>query len=222
MKEESVFLHLDTHNEANGIKQREPAGNRRSPSVEILGRSRAKPRAPERLPQLNYSLMKDNALRKKLADLGIPATGSRALLIRRHAEWVNIVNANADSSKPKAKRKMLRELDVWDRSTGRSIANTGTDLNAAGSIMSKDFDGVAWSASHKTDFENLVSKARHMNQVSKPSVTNQTQDRPPVVQNGHTANVSNKHTPTPGGQLARSDSVPLPKRDATLSTPSAV
>ncbi|KAL8853525.1 MAG: hypothetical protein Q9221_001684 [Calogaya cf. arnoldii] len=161
MKEEAVFLHLDTHNEPNKPSSPPPRRSRRAPSVEIIGTSRPKIKPPERLPQLNYSLLKDVALRKKLLDLGIPNIGTRALLIKRHAEWINIVNANADSSKPKSKREMLRELDIWDRSTGRSIASSGNELNNAGSIMRKDFDGAAWSANHSSDFQDLISKARN-------------------------------------------------------------
>ena len=169
MKEEAVFLHLDTHSELTEVRKSEPIRDKRSPSVEMIGGPRAKHKAPKRLPQINYSLMKDTALRKKLLDLGIPNTGSRALLIRRHAEWVNIVNANADSSRPKSKREMLHELDIWDRSTGRSIANGSNDSGNPGSIMNKDFDGAAWSVNHKDDFQDLISRARHTGKASGSS-----------------------------------------------------
>ncbi|KAI4154036.1 MAG: hypothetical protein L6R39_001447 [Caloplaca ligustica] len=222
MKEEAVFRHLDTHNEPNGAKKRESGSSKRSPSVEITGPSRAKPKTPERLPQLNYSLMKDNALRKKLADLGIPSTGPRALLMRRHAEWVNIVNANADSSRPKTKREMLRELDVWDRSTGRSIANSGTDLNNAGSIMSRDFDGTAWNLNHKSEFDDLVSKARHMSNTSKLSEPGQPINEAPRDSVLRTADVSTDPTPLTGGLMTRSNCPTLPDRDTTLESPSAM
>ncbi|KAL8673897.1 MAG: hypothetical protein Q9168_001717 [Polycauliona sp. 1 TL-2023] len=160
MKEEAVFLHLDTHNEPDRSSSPIPRKSRRTPSVELIGTSRTKTKPPERLPQLNYSLMKDGPLRKKLSELGIPSAGPRMLLVRRHSEWINIVNANADSSRPKSKREMLRELDIWDRSTGRSIASSGMELNNTGAIMRKDFDGAAWSANHNSDFHDLISKAR--------------------------------------------------------------
>ncbi|KAL8699138.1 MAG: hypothetical protein Q9224_001547 [Gallowayella concinna] len=205
MKEEAVFLHLDTHDGTNTTLSPEPKNRERSPSVEIE-RSSTKLKPPERLPQLNYSLMKDVALRKKLFDLGIPNTGPRSLLIRRHAEWINIVNANADSSKPKSKREMLRELDIWDRSTGRSIANGGSELNIAGSVMRKDFDAASWSLNHNSDFQNLISKARQTGRSAKPPEEGSTLLRASREQETH---------PSPDGVLL-TDSLPERNLDRTV------
>lgn len=120
----------------------------------------------ERLPQLNYSLLKDNALRKKLAELGVPNGGSRTLLIRRHTEWVNLVNANCDSRKPRSKRELLSELDNWDKTQGRQIANSSGGTGNS-SVMNKDFDGAAWAAVHEIDFQQLVTKAREKSKSNK-------------------------------------------------------
>ena len=114
----------------------------------------------ERLPQLNYSLLKDNALRKKLSEIGIPNGGPRALLIRRHTEWINLVNANCDSAKPRIKRELLHELEIWDKTQGRQILNSNNGGGSSSSVMNKDFDGVAWAASHENDFHTLIALAR--------------------------------------------------------------
>lgn len=114
----------------------------------------------ERLPQLNYSLLKENALRKKLSEIGIPNGGPRALLVRRHTEWVNLVNANCDSTRPRSKRELLHELDVWDKTQGRQILNSSTGGSSTSSVMNKDFDGAAWAASYDEDFQSLIAKAR--------------------------------------------------------------
>ena len=202
-----MFLHLDTHNEPDRPRSPDPTKSRRAPSVELVGRSRRHVKPPERLPQINYSLMKDVALRKKLSELGIPSTGPRSLLIRRHAEWINIVNANADSSRPKSKREMLRELDIWDRSTGRSIASSGNELNNTGSIMRKDFDGAAWSASHSSDFQDLISKARN---------TRKTESSPRKTESpAHVIIEQDSHASTSSPQLADS----LPERPISSTIP---
>ncbi|KAL8812423.1 MAG: hypothetical protein Q9223_000338 [Gallowayella weberi] len=205
MKEEAVFLHLDTHDGTSTTLSPEPTKRQKSPSVEVE-RSRTRLKPPERLPQLNYSLMKDAALRKKLSDLGIPNTGPRSLLIRRHAEWINIVNANADSSKPRSKREMLRELDVWDRSTGRSIANGGGELNNAGSVMRKDFDAASWSLNHRTDFKDLISKARQTGRSAKAPEKGSTLPCASLEQENHSS---------PNGILPR-DSLPERRLDGTV------
>lgn len=117
-------------------------------------------KSKERLPQLNYSLLKENALRKKLSEIGIPSGGPRALLIRRHTEWVNLINANYDSTRPRSKRELLHELDVWDRTQGRQIVNGSTGGSSTSSVMDKNFDGAAWAASHDQDFQSLIAMAR--------------------------------------------------------------
>ena len=113
----------------------------------------------ERLPQINYSLLNDNSLRKKLASLGIPNNGPRSLLTRRHTEWINLVNANCDSKTPRTKRELLRELYTWDKTQSRHVINGS--LTANPSVMSKDFDGAAWAADHDHDFKKLIADAQN-------------------------------------------------------------
>lgn len=121
----------------------------------------------ERLPAVNYSLLKDNQLRKKFRDLGIPEWGTRPLLIRRHTEWMNLWNANCDSRNPKTKRDLLRELDNWERTQGgRATVPSSTETN---SIMRKDFNAGEWSASHSTDFKRLIANARKRSDVKVQS-----------------------------------------------------
>lgn len=111
---------------------------------------------PERLPTINYSLLKDNVLRKKLKDLGIPNWGPRALLQKRHTEYMNLWNANCDSKSPKSKRELLHELAVWERTQG----GNATSADSGSAVMRKDFDATAWSTSHDTDFKQLIANAR--------------------------------------------------------------
>ena len=96
-------------------------------------------------------------MRKKLGSLGISTAGSKQLLMRRHTEWANIVNANCDSSNPKSKERLLRDLEMWERSQGGgSASSTSGPL----SVMSKDFDKEAYKSDHKEDFDELIAQAK--------------------------------------------------------------
>ncbi|CAF9914077.1 E3 ubiquitin-protein ligase rad18 [Imshaugia aleurites] len=193
MKEESVYPHLDVH--SNSASTKSPAGQ--TPShLNVTANSRSS-KAMERLPQLNYFLLKDDALRKKLSELGIPNVGPKDLLIRRHTEWVNLVNANCDSSKPKMKRELLHELEGWDRTQGRQIMSNCNGAGTSSSVMSKDFDGAAWATNHGNNFQTLIAQARRKvnSKVEHTSSTNETPD--PVldqrIDNEHLATSPNRN-----------------------------
>lgn len=111
---------------------------------------------PIRLSQLNYAMLKESALRKKLQDIGIPSWGSKDLMKRRHVEWLNIFNSNCDAheSVRKSKAQLLRELDEWENTQG------GKADNRESKIMKKNFDGNGHMKSHKSDFDDLIAKAR--------------------------------------------------------------
>jgi E3 ubiquitin-protein ligase RAD18 len=101
-------------------------------------------------------MMKEGALRKKLQDLGIPNWGSKDLLKRRHVEWLNIYNSNCDAheSLRKSKRDLLRELTEWENTQGGRA-----DLSE-NKFMKKTFDANGHAKSHKSDFDDLIARAR--------------------------------------------------------------
>lgn len=135
----------------------------------------------ERLPQLNYSLLKDTALRKKLSELGIPNGGPKEMLIRRHTEWVNLVNANCDSLKPKTKRELIHELESWDRTQGRLISNNCNGAGSTSSVMSKNFDGAAWASNHGNNFQALIAQARRKVKPQIKSISTISDTQSPVL-----------------------------------------
>lgn len=120
------------------------------------------PRALEHLPALNYSMLKDNVLRKKLADLNISTYGSRQMLEQRHKEWVTIWNANCDSAHPKTRSELLRDLDTWERTMSSASRNSSLYGGQAAQpqVKDKDFDGASWATSHDTSFKDLIARAR--------------------------------------------------------------
>ena len=101
--------------------------------------------------------------------------------MKRHTEWINLVNANCDSSKPRSKRELLHDLEVWDKSQGRQIANNNRGLSGGSSVMRKDFDGAAWATAHVDDFQKLISMARRkevphdaqQNHIQSPNMSGQ-------------------------------------------------
>ncbi|PKY05590.1 postreplication repair E3 ubiquitin-protein ligase rad18 [Aspergillus campestris IBT 28561] len=151
MKNDVVFQHLDICTGKSAPPKPVSFGPLKAQSSQS---TTTKP--PERLPTINYSLLKDNVLRKKLKDLGIPNWGPRALLQKRHTEYMNLWNANCDSKSPKSKRELLHELAVWERTQG----GNATSADSGNAVMRKDFDATAWSTSHDTDFKQLIANAR--------------------------------------------------------------
>ena len=101
--------------------------------------------------------------------MGIPSWGPKALLIRRHTEWVTLWNANCDSLRPRTKRELLRELDIWERTQGGSALAAPGTAHGVGHVMSKDFDSAAWASSHDNNFQQLIAKARQTQ--SKPKLS---------------------------------------------------
>lgn len=186
MKEEVVFTHLDHCASIGGSEvpdntiptnsiHRPPPQQQQQPRTTITytpSDSLSSSKACERLPTLAYSMLNDTALRKKLQALGISSQGPKPLLQKRHTEWVNLWNANCDSRDPKPKRRLLEELDVWERTQGRQILQ-GMNAAAGGGqgtgVMAKDFDGESWIRSNKNNFAELVRKAREKKARAPPA-----------------------------------------------------
>lgn len=152
VKEETINAHIDRNCEDEASSK-----SRKStfqPATKSFVQSSSK--SLERLPQINYSMMKDGPLRKKLADAGLSAAGNRQLMIQRYSEWVTLWNANCDATRPKTRTELRREMDIWERTQG-GRANSG---HIGPQIRDKDFDGVAWSNKHDSDFKSLIANAR--------------------------------------------------------------
>ncbi|KAF7560235.1 hypothetical protein G7046_g3905 [Stylonectria norvegica] len=130
-----------------------------------------KPKALERLPALNYSMYKEQALRKKMSEIGISSQGSRSLIEKRHKEWMTIWNANCDAARPKKRADLLQDLDVWERTQGGRAPVTGRSVQNAAIIKDKDFDGGAWAAKHDSSFKDLIASARKSRLEAKGKTT---------------------------------------------------
>nr|POE71838.1 postreplication repair e3 ubiquitin-protein ligase rad18 [Quercus suber] len=163
MKLELVEPHLDRcedeRKQASKTKSNPPMNGGLGPRLPTPGRQ-------EQISQLNYSLVKETALRKKMDELGIPSWGAKALMERRHKEWVNIWNANCDSSQPRPKRELLADLKAWERTQG------GNAPQVTNHLMKKEFDAAGWASKHNDEFSRLIADAR------RPKSTRNTESAP--------------------------------------------
>jgi len=162
IKIETVNRHLDIH---TGESPSNASNNRAnftsgSPSKFADQRSRRNAFQPKPLPTLNYSLLNEANMRKKLKDLGISNSGNKPLLERRHREWLTLWNANCDASIPRPKAELLRQLENWERTLVGQTASRSHGMNSESQIASKDFDSAGWASKHAPAFDELIENAR--------------------------------------------------------------
>lgn len=165
----------------------------------------------DRLAGLNYSLENEKSLRKKLDVLGIPAGGTKQMMMRRHTEWVTRWNANVASSRPKSKAQLINDLTTWERTQGVPALQLSATSSNLPQVMSKDFDRDAWSSSHGGDFKDLVAQARK--RQTKPFTNGdanelQTAERTAVDQNIRPSVPSIDQSSRPPEQLQNDPSAP--------------
>lgn len=173
MKEVLVSGHIDTSCPGSGDHSSGKPNNISSPSVTTNLRLQRPSFEPTPLPTLNYSLLNDTNLRKKLKDLGISNTGNRPALERRHREWLALWNSNCDASKPRSKAELLRELDTWEKIQAGPGTSKKYTLGGGGStIKTDDFDSAAWSSKHGSAYRSLIEEAgRNRRQKSSGGAT---------------------------------------------------
>ncbi|KAL0944603.1 DNA repair protein [Colletotrichum truncatum] len=157
MKQFQVFRHLDNCPGPQSQSSRASSSRTSTPNTPARGAPRQTP-APERLPAIAYSMLKDAALRKKMSDLGLSTNGTRLQLEKRHKEWITLWNANCDSARPKRRAELLHDLDVWERTQGSRAPVFAARPGAA--VKDKEFDGAAWAVKHDTSFKDLIANAR--------------------------------------------------------------
>ncbi len=181
MKPWQVDKHIDTS--CPGEPQPNSAAGRSGQNSGLGGFGFAKPsqstrsKPPERLPPVNYSLLTDISLRKKMSLLSLPTTGNRLLLERRHKEWVTIWNANCDSARPKGLADLLQDLEVWERTLG-GRAPIASRASLGAQIKDKNFDTAAWSVKHDASFKDLIANAQMTIQSAAPKAAGTTSIEP--------------------------------------------
>ncbi|KAK5047169.1 hypothetical protein LTR84_007112 [Exophiala bonariae] len=177
MKESLINSHLD---KCIAGESSTPIEEKSNPALQLatpgsIAYSLPKPSSNQqaRLPFLNYSLLNDAALRKKLRELGIPNGGTQTHMRRRHMEWVNLWNANCDSTSPVAKQQLLKYLKNWEDSLTKQ-ADRG--LVPSSGFMAKDFDREGHLKKQKDNFNDLIRQARQKRLVQKQAQSHKVEN----------------------------------------------
>lgn len=175
MKEWQVFAHLET---CPGPDAEPEAPTPKRDAITQLSAPRQHQKTLDRLPALNYGMYKDNALRKKLQELGLSSYGPRPLMEKRHKEWITLWNANCDAARPKKRSELLQDLEMWERTQGGRASTMGKAAQNAALIKDKGFDGGAWAAKHDTSFRDLIANARKSVQAKKTTQEEGAEQKP--------------------------------------------
>lgn len=105
----------------------------------------------KRLVRPQYNLKSERDLRKLLDDAGLPTSGDREKLVERHRQWINIWNANLDSTKARRSAAQLRkDLAAWER----------TKTSAKDHSAHVDRQKTTWIKTNKSQFDDLIQKAK--------------------------------------------------------------
>lgn len=127
----------------------------------------------KRLPKLDFNSLTTPRLKEKLAALTLPTHGSRMQLESRYNQYYILYNSNLDSNHPLSDKVLRHKLSQWEHShltfTNTSLFNTKSRINFK-SITDKDFPVKLWLRTYKSDFKELVEKAR---------LTNKKKQEPP-------------------------------------------
>ncbi|KAJ1573601.1 hypothetical protein NDA11_007534 [Ustilago hordei] len=125
----------------------------------------------KRLVRPQYNLKSERELRKLLQDAALPTNGDKEKMVQRHRQWVNIWNANLDSTNARRSALQLRqELAAWER----------TKASAKDHSALLDRHKSSWlQKSNKSQFDQLIQKAKIATTSSSSSHTT-TQSPPPT------------------------------------------
>ncbi|KAI2614211.1 DNA repair protein rad18 [Hypoxylon fragiforme] len=178
-------------------------------TILISSPTKASTKTLERLPAINYSMLREQLLRKKLVELGIPTGGSRQMLEKRHKEWTTIWNANCDSLQPRRKAELLQDLDIWERTVGTRAPTSSRALSAGALIKDKDFDGKAWAAKHTLSFKDLINSAQQGRALAQRSTSTNTSNSDSDSRNENTGQPQQQ-------QQQLRDADPVPQADTQM------
>ncbi|KAL9940122.1 hypothetical protein V8E36_000827 [Tilletia maclaganii] len=117
----------------------------------------------KKLVRPQYVGRTDAGMKKLLEADRLPTGGNKERMVARHRQWVNIFNANLDAApaKRQTEAQLRRALSEWERGKDEEERN-----RARGGMVSED-KSKTWAKDHKSEFADLISKARETHTRNK-------------------------------------------------------
>ena len=72
----------------------------------------------------------------------------------RHVEFVNLHNANRDSTRPKSKKELIAELNAWEKVQAKGFPG------GIKPTKRPDWSDEGWARQHRDEFANLIKRAQ--------------------------------------------------------------
>jgi len=98
----------------------------------------------------------------------LPTYGDRQQLLRRHAEYMNLYNANLDSVEPKSETELRQMLRDWERTQ-----RTDQFRKDASKIWRQSIDSQDYHSKYKDHFAMLIEQAQRNRNTSNSSETDE-------------------------------------------------
>ncbi|KAJ3414185.1 E3 ubiquitin-protein ligase rad18 [Chytridiales sp. JEL 0842] len=120
-----------------------------------------------------YDSYKPEQLRKLLREDGLRSTGDKALLKRRHREWVLIYNANLDTLEPKSDSYLRKEMDKWEalHGEGRDGRPVAAAAHSAGHELTPESEqaAIAHKERYQSEFSEMIEQLRKRRKIKASS-----------------------------------------------------
>jgi len=161
----------------------------------------------KKLGSVAYHLLSEKQLRKILKGLKIPSNGDKSLMSKRHAEYINLYNANCDLEHPKSHQKLVEELKRWEKinfentspfakhnlypklfSSSKNDNHNNSNLSHSGSSQNSENDNdlaeyeqerKKYLENHKNDFDYLINQIKK--RKNKTSNLNDLKEKEKII-----------------------------------------
>ncbi|XP_051874648.1 E3 ubiquitin-protein ligase RAD18 isoform X2 [Pristis pectinata] len=116
------------------------------------------------LPKLVYNLLSDRDLKKKLKECGLSTQGSKAQLVKRHQEFIQMYNSQCDSLNPKSAKDIAKEIEKNEKT--RAQLETKMVENALKFTKDQSEEEInvihkEYREKHKEQFQQLITEVRN-------------------------------------------------------------